>query len=93
MIASLAEQPWWTEADDAELDLLTAEIVDPVWAHRRRCEACAIEGWCDEVRTALADALDVVLDWRRRRILRSRAIGLRLRQELEELREDARHAA
>ncbi len=93
----LAELPYWTAADAAELDALTYELVDAVFDHRERgCTVCAagVEP-CPRVRAAI----EVVACWRRRRILLSRAKHLRLRQELDhvlaELREleEARCAA
>jgi hypothetical protein len=78
--------PWWTAADQAELDVLIHAFVDAVWAHRARCSTCASGGlWC----VPLREALEAVLDWRWSRLLRSKAAWLR---EREWLREQARDA-
>ena len=81
-LADLREQPWWTEADEAELDLLVTEFVRAVFAHRRGCSVCAAGGpWCDVLR----DAFEGLLEWRAGRILRSKGAWLRIRQRaLEE---------
>jgi hypothetical protein len=39
-VIRLAPRPWWTEADAAELDLLTGEFVRAAAAHRERCDIC-----------------------------------------------------
>jgi hypothetical protein len=81
----LQAQPWWTPADDAELDVLVRELVKTVGIHRRDCSACAAGGpWC----TRLADAFDeAVLGWIEARVLSSRAAWLRTLQD----RADAQH--
>jgi hypothetical protein len=74
--------PWWTDADQAELDCLLWELVDGVEAHRPQCASCAA-GFppCPHVQRAIA----VVLEWRHRRGLLSRARWLRIERELGEL--------
>jgi hypothetical protein len=75
----LREQPWWTDADRAELDVRAHELVVTAEAHRETgCEACAA-GYppCPFVRAAIDD----VVGWRDDRILRSRAAWLRFRQD------------
>jgi hypothetical protein len=73
---------WWTRADDAELKVLTFELVDGIFEHRADCALCAA-GYppCPRVRRAI----DVVVRWRQRRILRSRARHLRLEEELRHI--------
>jgi hypothetical protein len=74
---TLRDLPYWSAADDAELDLLTHEFVDVALLHRDRCEDCVILGqFCEP----LARALQAVLDWRRRRLLQSQAAYLRARE-------------
>ena len=65
---------WWTEADDAELDVLVHELVHGVFEHRPRCARCA-DGYppCPHVR----EAIEAVLEWRAARALLSRAEWLR----------------
>jgi hypothetical protein len=74
--------PWWTEADQAELDLFIAEFVNTAWTHRERCPRCSAGGpWCDPLRRALQD----VVDWRWLRALQGRAAYLRARQDFEQV--------
>jgi hypothetical protein len=73
-----ATAPWWTLADDAELDLLVHEFIRAAFAHRADCETCrGGRAWCGP----LADAFEGVLEWRRGRVLRSRAAWLRELQD------------
>jgi hypothetical protein len=71
----LNEQPWWTEADEAELDVLTHELVRVAFIHRERCSDChtGVRNPCARVR----EAIEAVLEWREGRILRSKAAFLR----------------
>lgn len=70
--------PWWTEADQAEFDVLVHAFVDVAWVHREKCAICGEGGrWCK----ALREAFDVVLEWRECQHLRSKATWLRLREE------------
>jgi hypothetical protein len=81
-MSDLSSRPWWTPADDAELDLRARELVDEVFAHRERCALCAT-GYppCPHVTAAI----EAVVDWRELRILRSLAAWLRAGQDrLEE---------
>jgi hypothetical protein len=78
-VSDLREQPWWTPADRAELDVLVYELVDEVHEHRQAgCTAC---WWgypsCPFVRAAV----ERVLEWRDERMLRSRAAWLRVHQD------------
>jgi hypothetical protein len=83
------ENVFWTDADEAELAVLTNAFVDGVWEHREKCSVCSVGwgrpgwDWCEHV----AGALDEILDWQRARVLLNRARTLRLQQELVELRE------
>jgi len=71
--------PWWSHADRAELRLLIDEFCDGEREHRQRCPICMKGGpWCQP----LTDALEIVLDWRERRLARSFAIALRARHDL-----------
>lgn len=77
----LTDQPWWTDADQADLDLLTWEFVNAVQQHRERCPECAAGGpWCQP----LVDAFQAVLDWRQGRILFSRAAFHRAHQDIQD---------
>lgn len=77
----LSAQVWWTEADAAELDLLTHELVRVAFIHRERCSICSAGSrWCEPMNEALAG----LLEWREGRILRSKAEWLRVRQRARE---------
>ncbi len=72
---------WWTAADQAEADLLVHELVTGFFDHRQ---------WCRQpVCPHLAEALKVILEWRRRRELLSIAARLRAAQDLAEWRDAA----
>lgn len=78
---NLSELPFWTEADDAELDVLVAELVR-IYPHPQTCETCVIQGYpCEPFRKALHTALEAIIGWRNTRILQARAAYLRVREE------------
>jgi hypothetical protein len=85
---NLREQPWWTAADAAELDVLVHELVAAVEQHRETgCRTCAA-GYppCPGVQAAIT----VAIEWRETRILRSRARWERSRQDrLDKVMEEA----
>jgi hypothetical protein len=75
-------QPWWTDADQAELDVITHQLVESVFSHRGAgCPVCAA-GFppCPKVQKAIT----VVIEWREARILLSQATWERMRQNLVE---------
>jgi hypothetical protein len=75
--STLRDQPWWTEADDAELDVLVRELVSVAGQHVNHCSVCSEGGpWCP----GMVEAFEVVVDWRDGRILRSKAAWLRERE-------------
>jgi hypothetical protein len=77
-VKTLAAQPWWTAADDAELDLLVHEFVKAAFRHREACATCRAGGpWCQPLR----EAFEAALDWRDGRSFRSKAAWLRLRED------------
>ena len=61
----------WTEADQAELDLLVFELVENAWPHQGK------PGFAQ----ALEEAAGAVATWRRHRELRTIAAHLRARQD------------
>lgn len=67
----------WTAADTAELDVLINELVDCFFEHRETCAACKQRQPCPQLRIAI----EVVIDWRRKRELLSTAENLRLHQQ------------
>jgi hypothetical protein len=73
-ITTGSAEPWWTEADDAELDLLAYELVRGYFEHKPRCASCAAgDPPCPHLRRAI----EAVTEWREARELRSRAEYLR----------------
>jgi hypothetical protein len=76
---------WWTDADQAELDVLTRALVDGIYEHRASCASCA-RGFppCPHVRKAI----EVVVDWRDARSKLSQARWLRWEQEFLDFRRD-----
>ena len=79
---SLIATPYWTDADQAELDVLIWEFITRAERHRgcpdcERNEEIYGHAWCEQ----LSAGLEVVLDWRRSRSLRSRATWLRAQQD------------
>jgi hypothetical protein len=76
-VIALCQMPWWTEADQSELNLLAAEFTRAVFAHREHCVTCRTGGpYC----SILREAFDAVMDWRERRCWLSRAVWLRRAQ-------------
>jgi hypothetical protein len=73
---------YWTEADQAELDVLIDAFVKCVMDHTDGCAICSAGvPWC----SALEECFQGILDWRRSRALRSKAVWLRAkRMALEE---------
>jgi hypothetical protein len=65
----------WTEADQAELDLLTYTLVRGVRDHAKRCSECKASGsriFCARVEIAI----EALCDWTRTRQLMSKAMWL-----------------
>jgi hypothetical protein len=78
-VKDLRDQPWWTPADQAELDAFAYGLVDAVDAHKAAgCEVCAV-GYppCPVV----TEAIERVVEWREARRLLSLATWLRARQD------------
>jgi hypothetical protein len=83
---------WWTEADDAELELLCFELCRAADVHREHCPVCRPlneGGWCPP----LVEAFNELLAWRDSRALASRAGWLRGRQGAREWLDEAKLAA
>jgi hypothetical protein len=72
---------WWTPADQAELDVLIWELVERVPEHRERCRRCLVEKETGFPCTAVTEAIEAVLEWRRARWLLSKAQYLRRLEE------------
>lgn len=76
----------WTPADAAELDVLLHELTGAYFDHRDRCAYCV--AWRSNTPGAtpcpyLASAISIVLDWRERRQLLTRAENLRVRRRCQ----------
>ena len=84
----LSEQPWWTAADQAEVDALIDAFLAAVFDHRERGCACATGLiYCQGLR----GAFEVVMEFRATRIRRSKAEWMREQLDLiEEERERRR---
>ena len=80
--ASTNPPAWWTDADDAELDLLVWEFIDGNHDHLPNCSA-------EYVCPHLGQALTAILYWKHARELQSRAAYLRSAQDLAEWKERA----
>ncbi len=76
-LPKLTDQPWWTDADQAELDALLGEWVDGAIEHKTRCAICASGDVCASV----VDAWVIVWEFREQRIRVSKAQWLRLMNE------------
>jgi hypothetical protein len=75
-VKDLRQEPWWTAADVAELDMLVHELVGDVFEHRESCPHCMAGLRCAWIQAAI----ERVAEWRDRRILRSKALWLRREQ-------------
>ena len=69
--------PWWTAADEAELDAIIHALCRAAWEHRDCARCQALGTWCQPMR----EAAEAALDWRRARALLSRAEFLRALHE------------
>ena len=63
-----------TVADDAELAVLVDALVEEAWPHRGK----------PGFREALRDAVNAIVEWKRRRELHSVAAFLRAREDIRE---------
>jgi hypothetical protein len=75
-VIELTDQPWWSVADQAELDVVVHELVRVAFVHRERCSVCSAGGSC----RAMGEAIAAAIEWRDGRVLRSKAEWLRIRQ-------------
>lgn len=74
----------WTPADQAELDVLLWELSDAYFDHRPNCAQCRASDNRDHGATPcehLTNAISIVLGWRERRRLLTRAQNARAQLE------------
>lgn len=65
---------WWTEADEAEIDLVAYELVDAMKTHEENCPECQAAGYgC----TVIRDLLELAVRWRDKRLLETKAETIR----------------
>lgn len=83
----LPDEPWWTEADQAEFAVHVKEFLDVVFLHKEWCLECqGIYSWCKGRRCWCDDLLKAfqqLMDWRQARILVSKAEWLRVQQDIQ----------
>lgn len=73
-------KPWWTDADQAELDMLLWEFLGAAWRHKLDCSSCVSENrFCGPLSTAW----DAIEEWLASRRLKSKAEWLRARQTID----------
>ena len=73
--------PWLTQADLAEMDVVSRVLVDAVFTHREKCATCHETGrYC----TPISEAIQAAVDWAELRTLKSQAATLRLMQNRRE---------
>ncbi len=74
--------PWWTAADQAEIDLLWTEFLFALDSHEARCGQCRDQlagvdpSRCDE----FGDTIMAIVEYREMRSLASYAVGMRQMQ-------------
>jgi hypothetical protein len=69
--------PWLTEADHAEIAVVSRVLVDAIWTHKEKCSTCREDGrYC----TAIAGAIGAAVDWAELRAMKSKAVALRAMQ-------------
>jgi hypothetical protein len=74
MEARGVRNPWLTEADMAEIAVVSRVLVDAVATHKEKCATCRDEGrFC----TPISEAIQEACDWAERRTLTSKAQALR----------------
>lgn len=74
-----APAPWWTAADNAELDLLVREFVDALFSHDQRCPQCIAQlaGTSPNRCKEFGEVVTAIVEWRELRSAASFAIAMR----------------
>ena len=74
--------PWLTEADLAEMDVVSRVLVNAAFEHKAKCAACREAGrYCGPI----AEAIEAAVDWAELRTLKSKATALRSMQNRREV--------
>ena len=76
-MSAIPAPAWWTDADQAELDVIVNKLVEATLAHRECARCRERPAWCPPMEAAF----EAVLNWLRARRLLSRAEYLRARQK------------
>ena len=76
MPQDVAPPAWWTDADQAELDLIAHDLFELTYVHHMNCDGCHRNagGYCQDLR----DVWAAVDEWKQRRSLYSKATYFRL---------------
>jgi hypothetical protein len=73
--------PWLTDADLAEIDVVSEVLVNAIFEHKGRCSTCREAGrYC----TPIAGAIQAAVDWAELRTMTSKARALRALQRRRE---------
>jgi hypothetical protein len=73
--------PWLTEADLAEMEVVSRVLVNAVFEHKERCRVCReTSRYC----TPISEAIQATVDWAEIRTLTSKAEALRAMQNRRE---------
>jgi hypothetical protein len=73
--------PWLTEANPAEIDVVAKVLTNAIYEHREKCAACREAGrGC----TSIVAAIEAAIEWVELRTLKSKAATLRLMQNRRE---------
>jgi hypothetical protein len=73
----LKRNPWLTQADLAEIAVVSRVLINAVWEHNENCATCRKKGrYC----TPIAGAIQAACDWAELRALKSKAMTLRALQ-------------
>ena len=74
--------PWFTEADLAEIDVVTLALVECIFVHREKCPRCRELGHhCERI----GDVIGMAVQFAQARMLSSKAEALRRRHVLAAL--------
>ncbi len=77
--------PWLTEADLAEMDVVSRALVEAIFTHREKCATCretdpARAGCLGRYCTPISEAIQAAVYWAELRTMMSKAEALRAMQ-------------